>query len=164
MKFELLDNRTGQKADIKTMFEAKRIKNSLVFLFDAYESSLNSYSDKDNGELFKGDVVEVFLDLGLEEYFEFEVAPNGKNFVATIKERKPPLIPNDFFKSEVVIKDQNYFVKMMIDLSKFNNVKDIKFNAFRIETKGIKTEYYLQALSPTLCNDFHIRDKFVILK
>ena len=52
---------------------------------------------------------------------------------------------------------------MIIDLSAFNHKGDIKFNAFRIETKGIKSDYILQALSPTLSNTFHVREKFIKL-
>ena len=50
---------------------------------------------------------------------------------------------------------------MIIDLGKFKQIKQIKFNAFRIETKGIKQDYILQALSPTLKDIFHVRDKFI---
>ena len=52
----------------------------MIFEFSAYDSSLNSFSNIDNDELYNGDVVEVFLDLGDEVYYEFEVAPNGASF------------------------------------------------------------------------------------
>ena len=160
---QLLDNRSGKLIEPKTYVSFKKQGNSLVFNFEAYDSSLNSYSDEDNDELFNGDVVEVFLDLGFEEYFEFEVAPNGAKFVAKIKDGKPVFINDEFLKTQARIERKNYFVKMVVDLSKFDKIKNIKFNAFRIETKGIKPEFILQALSPTLCNTFHVREKFVKL-
>ena len=162
MKKELLDNRTGNTSEVKTYFEVKKKHNFLEFYFEAFDSSLNSYSNNDNDALYNGDVVEVFLDLGFEDYFEFEVAPNGATFVATIKNIKPTFISRDFFKSDVVIDRNNYYVKINLDLSKFD-YKFIKFNAFRIETKGIRSEYILQALSPTFTNSFHVREKFVEL-
>ena len=159
----LLDNRSGDKGIPKTLFSFKKIKSFLVFTFYASDSSLSSYSDIDNGDLFNGDVVELFLDLGDDFYYEFEVAPNGKIFVAKSYNGKPVFIENNFFFSEVKIRKQSYMVKMRIDLTKLKETNAIKFNAFRIETKGIKSEYILQALSPTLSNSFHVRDKFISL-
>ena len=160
---ELLDNRTGKLIEPKTVVSYCRSQNLLVFSFEAYDSSLNSFSNIDNDTIYKGDVVEVFLDLGEEHYYEFEVAPNGTVFVAKIVNFTPVFIPRDFFKSHVEIKGNNYFVEMIIDLSVFENTQNIKFNAFRIETKGIKSDYILQALSPTLSNSFHVRDRFIKL-
>ena len=161
---QLFDNLTGTIAKPATYVSFEKDSNYLIFDFEAYDSSLNSYSDKDNDAIYKGDVVELFLDIGEESYYEFEVAPNGTTFVASIKDLKPTFIENNFFKNEVRIDGNNYFVKMIIDLSKFNVIKFIKFNAFRIETKKVRPEYILQALNPTLCGSFHKRDKFIELK
>ena len=158
---KLLDNRTGKEILPETLVAYKKDNNVLFFEFIAKDSSLNSYSNKDNDEIWRGDVVEVFLDLGDDFYYEFEVAPNGTTFVAKIVNGKPLFIKNDFFKSEAVINGNDYKVNMAIDLSKFDNPKFIKFNAFRIETKGIKQDYILQALSPTMSDTFHKRDKFI---
>lgn len=159
----LLDNRSGKEVEPKTLLSVNRINDTLIFEFEVYDSSLNSFSNVDNDELYNGDVVEVFLDLGDEFYYEFEVAPNGANFVAKIINGTPVFINNDFFSSSSSIKDDSYFVTMKIDLSKLGNNKKIRYNAFRIETKRIETNYILEALSPTLSNTFHVRDKFIEL-
>lgn len=159
----LLDNRSGKEVEPKTLLSVNRINDILIFEFEAYDSSLNSFSSINNDELYNGDVVEVFLDLGDEFYYEFEVAPNGANFVAKIINGTPVFINNDFFSSSSSIKDDSYFVTMKIDLSKLRNDKKIRYNAFRIETKRIETNYILEALSPTLSNTFHVRDKFIEL-
>ena len=159
----LLDNRTGKEIEPKTIVSYEIDNSYLKFCFEAYDSSLNSFSSIDNDELYNGDVVEVFLDFGDAFYYEFEVAPNGATFVAKIIDGKPVFIKNDFFKSNVKVEGHNYFVEMIIDLSKLKQKESIKFNAYRIETKGIKTNYILQALSPTLSNTFHVRDKFIEL-
>ena len=52
---------------------------------------------------------------------------------------------------------------MKIDLSELGKNKKIRYNAFIIETKRIETNYILEALSPTLSNTFHVRDKFIEL-
>ena len=158
---QLFDNRTGKLANPRTDFEYFKQDNLLMFNFVAYESSLSSYSNKDNDTLYKGDVVEVFLDIGIDGYYEFEVAPNGATFIAKIVNQQIEFIKNNFFKSEVEIINDSYKVKMIIDLSNFKEIKYLKFNAFRIETKGIRQDYILQAYSPTLSNTFHKRDKFV---
>lgn len=160
---QLLDNRTGKLIEPKTNVSYQLKGDVLTFNFEAYDSSLNSFSNVDNDTIYKGDVVEVFLDLGEDHYYEFEVAPNGTIFVAKIINFTPIFIPRNFFKSNVVVKDNNYFAEMIIDLSAFNHKGDIKFNAFRIETKAIKSDYILQALSPTLSNTFHVREKFIKL-
>lgn len=159
----LLDNRSGKEVEPKTLLSVNRINDTLIFEFSAYDSSLNSFSNIDNDELYNGDVVEVFLDLGDEFYYEFEVAPNGASFVAKIVNGTPVFINNDFFAPSSFIKDNSYFVTMKIDLSELGNNKKIRYNAFRIETKRIETNYILEALSSTLSNTFHVRDKFIEL-
>lgn len=161
--FQLFDNQTGVIGTPTTILSYERKGNLLSFSFEAYESSLNSFSNIDNNQLYKGDVVEIFLDLGDDFYYEFEVAPNGATFVAKILNRQITFIENNFFKSKTYIKGDMYQAYMMIDISKLKHNGKIKFNAFRIETKGIKSEYILQALSPTLCETFHVRDKFIDL-
>ena len=159
----LLDNRTGRQIEPRTSFTYTKKNNHLFFQFIAYDSSLNSYSNNDNDELYKGDVVEIFLDLGDDFYYEFEVAPAGATFVAKIFNGKPQFINNNFFKSKTNIEANNYRVNIDIDLSSFKENSHIKFNAFRIETKGIRQNYILQALSPPLPDSFHVRNKFVEL-
>ena len=157
----LLDNMTGKIGIPETLFSYKRENNVLVFEFIAKESSLTSYSNIHNDKLYDDNVVEVFLDLGDEFYYEFEVAPNGATFIATIINRKITFFDDNFFSATSTIQDDSYHVIMKMDLSKLGNSKPIKFNAFRIERKH---GCVLQALSPTLCDTFHIRNKFIELK
>ena len=158
----LKNNLTGEKGTPLTEFVVSRKNDILECLFIATDSSLESYSDIDNDDLWKGNVVELFLDLGDEFYYEFEVAPNNKTFVATIINRKITFIKNDFFSSEVEIENNTYKVKMRIDLSKLDYKKAIKYNAFRVEKKSDGREILL-SLNPTLCETFHIREKFIPL-
>ena len=160
----LKDNYTGEKGKPLTKFDLKRNENDLVFYFDASESSLKSYSDKDNDDLWRKNVVEVFLDLGDDFYYEFEVAPNGKTFVAQILNGKITFIRNDFFSSNVEIEGNTYKVTMVINLNKLNTSKGIRYNAFRVETKNVGGPQNLQALNPTLCGTFHVREKFIPLQ
>ena len=159
----LLDNRTGKKCEPKTYFSIDRKDNLLLAHFKAYDSSLNSYSSKHNDDLYKGDVVEIFLTVGVKDYIEIEVAPNGATFVASILNRRITFIDDSFLKTNVEINSNDYFVDIIIDLSNFKNIEEIRYNAFRIETKGIKVEYILQAANPTLSNTFHVKDKFITL-
>lgn len=164
MKY-LLDNFSGKIAKPRTSVEIKNKGSSLVFSFAAEESSLFSYSKKNNDDLWKGSVVEVFLDLGDKDfYYEFEVAPNGATFIAKKYIDHLEFIENNFFKSTTSIKEKTYIVEMEIDLSKLRISNCIRYNCFRIENECPKEKSdNLSALSPTLCDTFHIRDKFLDL-
>ncbi len=158
----LFDNHTGIVACPRTIFEYKREDNLLIFEFKAMSSSLESYSNIDNDDLWRLNVVEVFLDLGDDFYYELEVAPNGAVFVATIKDRKITFINRDFFKSKVEIEGDTYKVKMEIDLSKLVVSGPIRYNAFRVEV--VNDVQILEALNPTYSDTFHIKEKFIELK
>ena len=163
MKKRLFDNRTGKIGEPLTNVSYEKLGDILIFTFEAFDSSLNSFSNKNNDVIYNGDVVEVFLDFGDEFYYEFEVAPNGTTFIAKILNRNIEFIENTFIESNVKVEGNNYFVEMKIDLSKLGGTNNVKLNAFRIETKGIETNYILQALSPTLSDTFHVREKFIKL-
>ena len=162
MKYILKDNRTGKDGQVLTKLSVMKDDNHLIFSFEAYGSSLNSFSSIDNDTLWKGDVVEVFLDVGEKDsYLEIEVAPNGARFVANIINREIHFIDNSFVKTKSAIKNDAYFVDIDIDLSKLNITAPLMFNAYRIETLGIQSDYLFLAINPTLSNTFHVRDSFI---
>ena len=154
----LKNNRSGELCVPKTEFDCFCDGNVLVFNFIAYDSSLLSFSNKDNDDIWKGNVVEIFLDVGEKDfYYEFEVAPNGVTFVAQKYKDKLVFVDNDFFKAKVETKDNSYNVRMEIEIKKIAKNNELLFNAFRCEGD------VLEALSPTLCETFHKKEKFVIL-
>ena len=159
----LSDNFDGQKANPQTLFDIERKRDKLLFHFIAQESCLYSFSKENNSDLWRGCVCEVFLDLGDDFYYEFEVAPNGATFIAKIKDRKITFFDCDFFVSEAKVEGNTYSVTMQIDLAKLSNPPFIRYNAFRVETRPNEKEQNLSALNPTLCETFHIRDKFIKL-
>ena len=159
MKY-LLDNFTGNIASPKTSFEMEFDGPFLNIHFCAEESSLTSYSSINNSDIWKDNVVEVFLDLGDDDfYYEFEVAPNGTTFAAKKYKDYLEYLPSDLIDTKVAIKGDSYIVEIRIDLSKFPKYRHIRYNAFRIERGKI-----LEALSPTYCDTFHVRDRFISLK
>ena len=154
----LKNNRNGGSGIPKTEVECFYNDDVLVFNFVAHDSSLTSYSNKNNDNIWKGNVVEVFLDIGnLDYYYEFEVAPNGTTFIAQKYKDKLVFVNNNFFSSKVEIKGNSYFVRMEIEVSKLTKTKELLFNAFRCEGDAI------EALSPTLCDTFHKRENFVLV-
>lgn len=158
----LRENIKGAEPEVKTWVNFHKMGDTLFYKIKAFNSSLNSFSDKDNDALYRGDTVEVFLDLGDKDfYYEFEVAPNGAVFVAKKFSNHLEFIDKSFFHAESKIDGNDYEVLMEIDLSNFAPYKTIRHNVFRIETKGIKSDYILAALEPTLCKSFHVRSKFV---
>ena len=158
----LRENIKGAEPEVKTLVSCHKLGNVLFYKIKAFNSSLNSFSDRDNDALYRGDTVEVFLDLGDKGfYYEFEVAPNGAVFVAKKYSDHLEFIDKSFFRAESKIDGNDYEVYMEIDLSNFAPYQTIKHNVYRIETKGIKSDYILAALEPTLCNSFHVRSKFI---
>lgn len=155
----LKENITGQKACYKTKFKYRRCYKYLYFSFKAYHSTFNSYSGKYNDELYKADVCELFIKYGKENhYYEIEVAPNGATFLADIENIdgnfKGTLIDKCFVKTKAKIAKDHYIVRILVPRH-YIKTKKIEFNAFRIETDGIKPEAHLFALHPTMCGSFH---------
>ena len=162
--FYLKNNFTGEISKPKTLVDIKRIGNKIIFNFEAHDSCLYSYSNENNSDLWRACVCEVFLDLGDDFYYEFEVAPNGATFIAKIKNRVITFFEQNFFTSTSRIDGKTYYVSMTIDLDKIGyQIKEIKYNCFRVETKPNKKEQNLSALNPTLCGTFHVKDKFLTL-
>ena len=160
----LRNNLSGNIATPETLFNVKVVKNHLIFNFEAKDSCLYSFSSENNSDLWKACVCEVFLDLGDDFYYEFEVAPNGATFIAKIRNRVIEYFECAFFSSKAEIKGSTYNVTMDIDLAKLGNPKVVKYNAFRVETKPNEKEQNLSALNPTLCDTFHVREKFISLE
>lgn len=155
----LKENTTGKKACYKTKFKFRKCCKYLCFTYIAHHSSLNSYSDKYNDELYKADVCELFIRYGKENhYYEIEVAPNGATFLADIEningDFHGALIDKCFIKTSAKIKKDTYIVRILIP-KEYIKTNKIEFNAFRIETDGEKPEKHLFALHPTLCGSFH---------
>ena len=159
----LSDNFTGQKPGKLTHINIIKSNNIVIFTFDCHDSSLYSYSNKDNDDLWEGCVAEVFLDTGLDFYYEFEVAPNGAVFAAKIRNRKIEYIDPAIIKAKATIICNNYKVQITVDLNKLERGNELKFNAFRVENKEGDKAQQLQALNPTLCETFHVREKFIKL-
>lgn len=158
----LKENITGGKACYKTTLKCKESKDSYIFKFKAFHSSFFSISDKYNSNLYDGDVCEVFIEYGEKDhYYEVEVAPNGAVFLANIHNDgtsfKGTLIDDCFVKTSAQIHKNYYYVVMEIPKDKIKMDK-IKFNAFRIDTDGGKTNAHLFALHPTLCGSFHKKE------
>ena len=158
---KLKDNYTAEIGVPETLVSHHREGNVLVFNTIAKDSSLKSYSTKNNDTLWYENVVEVFLDLGDDFYYEFEIAPNGTTFVAKIKNRAITFFEQNFFSHKVELDEANktYAVEFRVDLDKLGySPKHIKFNQFRHEKVG-DTDIQ-QALNPTF-DTFHVKEKFM---
>ena len=156
----LKNNKDGKIGIPETLVDWKREGNTLVFNFEARNSSLKSFSNKNNDTLWYENVVEVFLDLGDDFYYEFEIAPNGTSFIAKIKNLAITFFEQDFFSHKVEIEGTTYIVEMRMNLDKLSyKPKYIRFNAFRHER--VNGEDKELSLNPTLCETFHVRECFI---
>lgn len=163
------ENKTGNETSYETRLDIDQKGDKLVCFFKAKNSKFYSYSNKYNDDLFKGDVVEIFISSKYDnKYYEIEVSPNGTLFYALIDNSKSEdrilYLENNCVDVKVECKNKSYTVLLTIDLAKLElNKKGIIFNAFRIETDGGVPEKHLLALNPTLCGSFHKPEFFIKL-
>jgi hypothetical protein len=166
----LKENFTGKCPIYKTELSIKIEGEFLVAKFIAHDASLFSFGDKYNDDLYCGDVVELFIDVGVENhYYEIEVNPKNLHFLADITNDgngfSGEKINKDFIQSTVEIDGKTWITNIKIPLEAINYNKDygIKFNAFRIDTDGGERDKHLFSLSPTLCGTFHKKEAFIKL-
>ncbi len=167
---KLKDNRTGKKAKFLSDVSLSLHGNYLIFAFNSRNTTFNSYSSKNNADLFRGDVVEVFLSIGKpNHYYEIEVAPNntlflGEIFNDEVTRKLHRLRKNTFVETKTTHYNNGYKTTIKINLLTIDaNIKNIKFNCFRIETEGLKRDKNLFSLSPTMSGSFHKPEYFLTL-
>jgi len=168
MKFK--ENITGEPAIYETEFDIKIVEDKLVLDYLAKHSKFFSYSDKYNDDIYNGDVVEVFLDMGAKDhYWEIEVAPNGTVFLGDITNDGTTFsgvrLKENFVEREVTLLEKDWIVHIELPLDKlgYNPEYGIKYNAYRIDTDGGKSNAHLFALNPTMCGSFHKKESFIKL-
>ena len=167
------ENTKGEETKFTTKLDYFIKNNILTFIFEALNSTFNSYSNIYNDAIYNGDVCEIFLQVkGRPYYYEFEIAPNETLFLAKIfnpyndsSKMTSEFIEKPFFEGKIEKNSNNYIATIKIPLDKIEcqNIDDLTFNAFRIETEGTKSSKNLLALNPTLCPSFHKTDKFIKL-
>ena len=173
---KLKNSRTGEEIpEFDTKVKITLTDTELSFEFDCKNSKLFSASDEYNGPIFDGDVCEAFICTGedITEYYEIEVSHNNAQFVSFMKNLGPGKYDakyvskeDNFLKSSVEAFGNDYKLKFSMPLDKigYNKERGIMFNAFRIETEGGFTDRNLLALSPTMCDTFHVPNAFIKLK
>lgn len=165
--FYFKDNVTGKEAKYETSLEIDNNEEYIIFSFLAKHCSFNSYSNEFNDELYKGDVLEIFIDRGEpNHYLEIEVAPNGALFIANIDyndgvNRHINFLENKGICSKNFKEKDTLSCVLTISKKIFKLGNNLRFNAYRIETDGKTSEKYLFALNPTLVPNFHVPNKFV---
>ena len=163
------ENLTGGEAKYKTDFSFYIDEENFHASFDAEKSSLESYSELYNADLWRGNVVEIFIDVGRpNSYWELEVAPNGTMFLAEVTRINDVsalrMIYENFVSSTVKRGFDSYHVDISIPLDKmlYNPEYGLRINAFRIEMEG--DLQYRMALNPTHLQTFHDMNAFLEFK
>ena len=160
----LLKDINGGTPKFETEFKPSQTKDYLIFQFRAMNSSLTSFSNVYNDDIWKGDVCEVFLADGkTDTYYEVEVAPNGTLFFGKIHFENGTRILTKLENKGVSARvfqtsDDQYEVYLAVPKALFT--KEIYYNAFRLETEGQEQEKNKFALFPTYCETFHKPELF----
>ena len=140
----------------------------LIFNFEVEDDSIYSPYTKDNEDIYNGDVVEVFVSFNgdIHNYLEYEISPFGIKFLGLInnptldKGVLTKIDPN--FIGEASLTSIGYKAKIVVDL-KEHDIKDIKFNAFAIDSDSNRPQK-LYCLNPTEKRNFHRPNYFVMFE
>lgn len=165
-KYFLKENKTG-KINEKCSVILTLENDVLSFIFDIEDNTIFSPFKNHNEDIWKGDVVEVFItfDGNIKQYLEYELSPTGLRFLGIINNptTKSPILekidPN--FNCDVELTDYGYKARIDVDV-KGKNLTDTKLNCFNIDNSE-NGEQRLFALSPTLGPTFHDSNAFIKL-
>ena len=176
MKYQLKNSRTGEDIpEFFTTVDVVKTKTHLIFEFYCKNSKFFCKYNKYNAPIYDGDVCEAFIctDGNIKHYYEIEVAPNNCQFLykmvnlgACNKIDATPIPEEEnFLESEVEIIGNDYKLKFILPLDKigYDEKIGIKYNAYRIETEGGMLNKNLLAINPTMCDYFHVPEKFIDL-
>lgn len=170
-KAELKDCVSGKEGKKKTIFCAAYNDNGITFRFECEDDDIYADITEFNGNLFKQDVVEVFVstDGDLAKYTEIEVSPLENILQLKVENRnlkgkiKTKYLQEDLIKRKVTMTKSGWDCEFFVPFSVFGS-NDIsrpwKFNAYRIDRAG-KRRFDHYALNPTFKPKFH-RPKYFI--
>lgn len=164
----------GTAALYKTTLQISERDGRLHFRFVADTSERFCPYSEYNDAHYLGDVCEVFIGSHPEkkEYYEFEITPGNKQFLAHIKycgedeSGKPILhttyVEESFVDSTVTPTENGYVAEFSFNKERVKTGDgELCFNAYRIETDGGEAEKHLFSLVPTLKRKFHVPSCFV---
>lgn len=170
-KAELKDCVSGKAGKKKTMFCAAYSDDGITFKFECEDDDIYADITEFNGDLFKQDVVEVFVstDGNLAKYIEIEVSPLENVLQLKIENRKLKgkikkiYLQEDLIERKVTMTENGWDCEFFVPFSLFGS-NDIsrpwKFNAYRID-RVRKKRFNFYALNPTFKPKFH-RPKYFI--
>ena len=164
--YHLRENVTGAENE-ECSFRFRFGGREAEFFFDVRDEDVISPFQEDNGDIWQGDAVEVFLspDGNLEHYFELEVSPFGVRFWGEVSfsdgEKALKKIPPPF-EVEVSRKEAGYAVHISLPLVAMQGYDRaaVMLNAFRLDKKQDGRQE-LYALNPTECATFHKPEYFL---
>lgn len=165
----LCENEKGGTPRYRTHFQAMHSLRYLYFKFTVEDEKIVASYTKFNEPLYDEEVVEVFVSGkgSLERYLELEVNPNNAVFCANIDNDLKGTTKINFIKpnpieSQVKMTENGWECVIKIEKRSIEafDEKKLLFNAYRIDRdEGME----LYAFSPTMCNRFHVPQKFAKL-
>ena len=116
------------------------VDNLLNFNFEIIDDEIFNPYQKDNDNLYKYDVVEVFIsfDNNCERYFEYELSPFGVRFLGIINNPTHKVANLELIKPDFIYKtnifSNGYKATISIDINKIDNfsLDKILFNCFNV--------------------------------
>lgn len=170
--FQLKDNVSGKEPYQSTALRLFEEGDDLVAEFIVSDTHIQSFGEKYNDPLWKGDVVEVFLSTTEENrYFEAELNPNGIGYAYMVHNQDglgeialTPLDTPPFtataIRTETGWKGVYRFSKKALKALGIPSKTTVNF--YRQDYQ--KETLYLSALSPTGKANFHIPKSFLSME
>ena len=170
-RFELKDNLSGGAPYQATALCLTEEGGDLVAEFIVSDTHIQSFGEKYNDPLWKGDVVEVFLSTSENRYFEAELNPNGIGYAFMVENKDglgdivlTPLDTPPFTatvtRTETGWKGVYRFSKTA--LKALGIPANTTANFYRQDYQN--ETIYLSALSPTGKANFHIPKSFLSME
>lgn len=178
--FDLIDAKTYTFTDVwnketteKTMLKIAYDVNNLYFLFRSYfDGVLPEKYRKKSGKVFRADCTEVFIcfDGDREHYYELDISPFNKSFVASISNPdnvniRIEMVDKDIIVTKTQICEHYYDTLYVLPFGNFspNCIEncEILCNAYRVKIENNKR--VSRVLNPTYALNHHIKDCFVKL-
>ena len=158
-KYYFYDNLDGLE-QTKSFVIVYLNENKLTFDYEIYDDVIFAPYTNDNDDLFNHDVVEIFISFSgrRDEYYEYELSPNGKRFFGLIK--NPSLCSPKLkrikpeFEQSITLTKFGYKASITLNLDKDIKLDNILLNCFYVDSSGTDVGFY--SINPTKNKSFHL--------
>ncbi|MDE6967287.1 MAG: carbohydrate-binding family 9-like protein [Clostridia bacterium] len=170
-KIYLTSNKGDGNTKVQTKCYLAYNEKGIFFRFEVEDDKINCTMKGYNEPIYDEETVELFIQPTPDKshYMEFEWNGIGGVFCAEIEndlkgKTKLTFVPENIIDSKVYVEEYGWVVQGMLPAELFGSelTDEWKFNAYRIKLAGDSQVLY--SYNNTIEHNFHIPDKFAVLK